>query len=246
MSHESRHINGSRHINKWVMSPVHVLYHPCELATAWINTSRHIWMRRVTYECVTRHVTYENVTLQMNESRHTQVTAHMTYDPVMSHTNESRHICSSHVTYAWVTSHMIQSCHRRMSHVTYDPVMSHTNESRHIWSSHVTYEWVESHMNVTLHVTLQMNESRHTQVTAHTYEWVESQMNASCHRLIGQSKIGIRSPLKGNLVSQDALSLQVIFCKRALQIMANNGSFAKNDLQLKLSYEYSPPCTRLL
>ena len=46
----------------------------------------------------------------------------------------------SHVTFAWVMSHLHESCHICMSHVTFAWFMSHLHESCYICISHVTFE----------------------------------------------------------------------------------------------------------
>ena len=73
--------------------------------------------------------------------------SHVTVAWVMSHMNESCHTWMSHITCEWVKSHMNEPCHTWMSHATHTWVMSHMNESCHIWMSHVTYEWVMLHLS---------------------------------------------------------------------------------------------------
>jgi len=88
--------------------------------------------------------------------------------------NVLHHIWTSHVSYEWVTTHRIESCHVSLSHelnvnesrAQYGSRMGHVphmNESRHIWMSRVTYHWVISmshklnmghipHMNESWHI----------------------------------------------------------------------------------------------
>ena len=73
--------------------------------------------------------------------------SHITHAWVITHMNESCHTWMSHVIHEWVVSHMNESCHTWMSHVTHEWVMSHMNESCHTWMSHITHELVTSHMN---------------------------------------------------------------------------------------------------
>ena len=51
----------------------------------------------------------------------------------------ANHMWMSHVTRAWVMSHMNESCHIWMSHVTHEWVLSRMYGSCHIWISHVTH-----------------------------------------------------------------------------------------------------------
>jgi len=85
-------------------------------------------------------------------------------------TNEwVKQVWTSRVTYAWVMSHMEESCHVWMSHVTYGGVMSRMNEPCHVWRSRVTCEWVMSHMKESYHAC-------HVWIRDITYEYVISCM----------------------------------------------------------------------
>jgi len=64
---------------------------------------------------------------------------------------------SSHDDYAWVMSHMHESCHVGTCRFTYGWVISHTSESCYIQMSHVTNEWVVSHSNASCHVQMRRN-----------------------------------------------------------------------------------------
>jgi len=55
---------------------------------------------------------------------------HVTYEWVISNLDESCHTWKSHITYEWVMSRVNESCHTWMHHVTYARIMSH------IWTIH--------------------------------------------------------------------------------------------------------------
>jgi len=78
---------------------------------------------------VASHVTYAQVMSHMDVSFHRQ----------KSHLKISAHLlCLQGIGWGWWVS-AGGSCHICTSHVTYDRVLSHMNESRHILKSRVTY-----------------------------------------------------------------------------------------------------------
>ena len=147
LSHIS-HMNESCHVwmshvtYEWVMSRMNELCHIWMSHMSSMNESCHVWMSHVTYECVISHVCISHVTSAL--ARMSQVTYINT--SCLTYTHEwvmfyvvSYHTWMRHVTYAWVMSHLNQSCHIWMSHFTYEWVTSRMNESRHVWLSQDTY-----------------------------------------------------------------------------------------------------------
>jgi len=112
------------------------------------------------------HVTYEQVTSCMHESRYIWTSEPMCVctrhqhpwtlsqkTQVASYIEKSRLKWMSHVTYEWVTSYMntrhqhswTLSCKTRSSsHVMYSKITTDRNESCHIWVSHVSDEYAPS------------------------------------------------------------------------------------------------------
>ena len=92
----------------------------------------HVLCLSVTWliDCIIRHVTHSNVTSPLNLRCCDAFICNQThsYVPWLI-----RHVWLSHVTYEWVTSHIIESRHIWMNHVTYAWVTWHLNKSRHIW-----------------------------------------------------------------------------------------------------------------
>ena len=158
-----------------------------------MNESRHIWMGRVTYECVMSHMdaSCDIRTSHMNESVHVRM-SHMPCD--------SFELCDmgfSHVTYHW---HM--TCH------CYDvPLLWHANASRDntctqhggaavrhdVWTSHIIDKWAMSHpkshipsQSVTSPTNVRMSYATYAHVTdlphtqthdsprTHTNKWLTS------------------------------------------------------------------------
>jgi len=92
----------------------------------------------------------------------------------------SCHMCTRHITYARVVSHII----RVMVQGILTP---HTNVSGHVWMSHVpwyvsfntvTYEWVMSHVNESCHICTS-RVPWYVAFDTVTCKWVTSHMNQS-------------------------------------------------------------------
>jgi len=126
-----------------------------------VNTSCHVWMRRVAYEWVMSHVN-ESMS-RVNETCHIWISTptrfclrHVTCGCVMSRVDLCvGHVWMSHVTsvqYGWVISRVNETCHAWMSRATYEWVMSHVHESFHVWMSQVACEWVMSRVNESCHM----------------------------------------------------------------------------------------------
>jgi len=188
---ESWHTWMSHGTHEWVMSHMNLCV--C-----------HTWMCHVTHECVMSH---------MNVSCHTWM-CHVTHTHMchVTHVNKVYHAYRSYVTHTHMTCHThtvqvsvaVSSIVTVMSHI----IATHMNESchillRHTWMSHVTrycdtHEWVMSHI-----IETHMNESCHTHMMCHTHT---AQVSAV--------------EVQGGVESYDDLSLLVVFCERALYIVA--------------------------
>ena len=109
---------------------------------------------------------------QMSHVTHAWVTSHMDGSS-HTHTHDVKYamIWTSHVTYEWVMSHLNESCHTCMSHVTYGRVMSH--ESCHVWT--YTYTSVSTHPDWT-QISLQ-----HTATLCNTPHDAATHCNAHIH-----------------------------------------------------------------
>jgi len=100
---------------------------------------------------------------------------------------------SCHDDYAWVMSHMHESCHARTCRFRYGWVISHTSESCYIQMSYVTheYEWDILHMNV--------NEPCRTRKSRVTFECVMSYLNASNMTSEGTYQLDIWLMIQSNV-----------------------------------------------
>ena len=135
------HMNKSCHV--WMSTQA-----DCHVTHSWLLwMSPHRWSCHISMSLATHGSahTEDHVTKWMGAMNELTQMVHMNERTqiVMSHINVSCHVWMSHVTYEWVMSHMIESCHIQMVYMNERTqiVMSHMNEPYHIWMIHVTYEW---------------------------------------------------------------------------------------------------------
>ena len=158
----------------------------------------------------------------LNESYHTS-------EWVMSHMIESCHIWSSDITHPNASCHKfkrvtITQRQRWRASPSYSiHIWSHSYlnfksfifefQVIHIWISSHSYFWRASPSNIWMSRVTHTNKLYHT-ATGSSCRATPSYMNGSCH--ICGCVVSHTTYVQGGKVPWDALSLLVIFCKRAL------------------------------
>jgi len=175
----------------------------------------------------------------MNESRHPWM-SHVTYEQAISHMNKSRHIWISHITYQWVTSRMNETYYIWMSRERgsfLGSLLKHLGlfmyeRGLHAYVRHTSTSWCSRLSNSLLLVCLFTYMGFHIHTGRRICVYTTYQRVLARARECGSRGTGWRG----------VIGCLIFIGRFPQKSPIISGSFAKNDLQLKASYESLPPC----